>query len=181
MAALKASHYLRLNIAALLARDHVTPAGLALACGGKDRSWMTRFLNGQRHELQLADIEKIADFFGKQPYELFQPKTGTITDRRVAKLDRRSGTERRVGHAYRAMLPVAATVESLRRPTGASYAVVASPYAEKLARLSADYDRAVSSLLAQAESRGQTAPSGAAVAGAHSRRRTVRRPRPPKA
>lgn len=176
----KTAEEIRTNITALLTRDHVTPSALSGACG-HTRSWMSRFLQRKRHELQLGDLDKIADFFQIAVYDLFRPTHGSISDRRRLKGDRRTGLDRRVGHAYRAMLPVAAAIDPLRRQTGASYAVVASPYAEKLARLSADYDRAVSSLLAQAESRGQTAPSGAAVAGAHSRRRTVRRPRPPKA
>lgn len=176
----KASHTLRLNIEALLARDHVTPAALAMACGGKDRSWMTRFLNQQRHELQLEDIEKIADFFGKQVYELFHPRTSTVTDRRVDKGDRRAGIERRKGHVKRDMLRLEAAISAHHPRQKGPYAVVASPLFEELAKLTADHEAKVHALFQKAESGGQTPAARRAIAGTRPRRRAVRRSNPVK-
>jgi hypothetical protein len=88
----------------LLAARQESQTTLARWCG-HDKSWLNKFLNEGRG-LQLVDLDKIAAFFGVEPYQLFQPGIGRLTERRVNP-DRRSGRERRVGHTGR-------LVESLR-------------------------------------------------------------------
>ena len=98
----KAAEQVRQNIAALLAARKERASGLAFALR-KHRSWMTRFLNGQRNELQIRDIDRIADFFGIATYQLFQPGISAVTERRRSG-ERRTGRDRRIGHAPRVAL-----------------------------------------------------------------------------
>jgi transcriptional regulator with XRE-family HTH domain len=154
----------------------VRPSALAFALG-KSRSWITRFLNGQRQELQISDLDRIADFFGKETYQLFQPGNSFVTERRLSIRDRRTGEDRRVGHAYRAMLTTSHAIEAHRSHGKGRHAdVVAAPLAEKLKRLAAAYERDLGALLTEAtKSRGQNATPRGTVAGPHARRRAVRR------
>lgn len=132
----KTAEEVRLNIEALLRRDGVTPAALAGALR-KHRSWMSRFLARKRHELQLCDLDKIADFFQVTPYDLLRPSGGSVTNRRRTKLERRSGIERRVSHARHAMLTAAAEIDRVRPVTGSrhveeAYALTKDPKVNRL-------------------------------------------------
>jgi transcriptional regulator with XRE-family HTH domain len=97
---LKALYVLRNNIAGLLTIQRRSQSALARAVmgdserGRKDKSWINKFLNGTR-EIQLKDLDAIAQFFGVQPYQLFQPGTIALTERRSGR-DRRRGQERRM-------------------------------------------------------------------------------------
>lgn len=86
---------LRQNISAILVARRESQTALARWLG-KDRSWINKFLNGHR-EVQLKDLDRIADFFGIEAYQLFQPGISHLTERRK-KSDRRSGLDRRQGH-----------------------------------------------------------------------------------
>lgn len=96
---MKAPFILRHNITALLAARKETATSLARYCGNH-KTWASQFLTGKRDELQLEDIDKIADFFGIANYQLFQPGINTLTERRRT-LDRRASQERRIGHQGR--------------------------------------------------------------------------------
>lgn len=66
------------------------------------KAWINKFLNDQTDtvEIQIKDVDRIASFFGIEPYQLFQPGISALTERRLS-IDRRSGRERRVGHQGR--------------------------------------------------------------------------------
>lgn len=123
MSNLRALYLLRQNISGLLSARRETQAELAFALG-HGKSWINKFLNGDR-EVQLKDLDRIADFFGIATYQLFQPGITPLTERRHQK-DRRSGHDRRVGHSHRLMAEVAATMrrthprqaEKIKKKTG---------------------------------------------------------------
>lgn len=167
---------IRTNLLALLHRDRVTPAALSFACG-HNRSWMSRFLQRKRHELQLADLDRIADFFAVATYDLFRPSAGSITDRRKIR-ERRSGLERRVGHAQRTMLATAAELARVRgkgRDAQASSDRASDPLYRLIERFARDLDP----LLAQAHPGGQTPVVGPPQPGARPRRRVAGGPPDP--
>lgn len=89
---------LRQNIAALLRERKEDQKTLAFTMG-RHPTTINKFLKGSR-ELQLADLDKIAQFFGLATYQLFQPGISSVTERRQGR-DRRSGRDRRVGHIGR--------------------------------------------------------------------------------
>lgn len=85
------------NIRALLrARGH-SQHDLAMWCRNSD-VWLSFILNGKRG-VSLEDLDRIADFFGLETYELFLPGISSLTERRTRQ--RRSGLERREGHKER--------------------------------------------------------------------------------
>lgn len=96
---MKAPFIVRQNLGSLLAGRKETAAALARYVG-KHKTWMSQFLTGKRSELQLSDLDKIADFFGIATYQLFQPGISTLTERR-SRTDRRTGRDRRIGHDVR--------------------------------------------------------------------------------
>lgn len=104
---------LRANIAELMYVQGVSQTALALQLS-RSKSWINKFLNGTR-EVQLKDLDRLADFFGLSVFELFLPGISKVTDRRKG-ADRRSGKERRLGHAARLARRLADSVE---RPTSA--------------------------------------------------------------
>lgn len=108
---MKATYLLRRNIEALLQARKETQTSLAFAIGHK-KSWINKFLNGTR-QLQLKDLDRIADFFGLATYQLFQPGISSLTERRKLK-DRRSGQDRRISRAQREMISVTGEIEKLR-------------------------------------------------------------------
>ena len=71
MSDLSALYIIRTNIAGLLTTRHQSQVDLA-SWLRKDKSWINKFLNGTR-EIQLKDLDRIADFFGLATYQLFQP------------------------------------------------------------------------------------------------------------
>lgn len=114
---MKAVRLLSENIQALLKGRGQSQHDLAQWCRHSD-VWLSYFLSGKR-EIQFADLDRIADFFGIATYQLFQPGISPLTERRVK--DRRNGRDRRMGHAHRVMLHVASDIERARtRPQAAS-------------------------------------------------------------
>jgi transcriptional regulator with XRE-family HTH domain len=90
---LQALYILRNNIAGALTARRESQSALARWLR-KDKSWINKFLNGTR-EIQLRDLDRIAQFFGLATYQLFQPGIAPITERRSGR-DRRTGHDRRV-------------------------------------------------------------------------------------
>ncbi len=107
---LKAVNQLRDNINALLRERGTDQKALAFAMR-RHPTTVNKFLRGTR-ELQLADLDAVASFFGLDTYRLFQPGISAVTERR--KRERRSGQERRIGHALRQMQQIGAEIELVR-------------------------------------------------------------------
>lgn len=81
----------RQNVSALLANRGQNMADLAFHCG-HDKSWASKILRGDR-DPQLADFDRIADFFGLYVYQLLQPGISPLLERRIG--ERRTGRDRR--------------------------------------------------------------------------------------
>lgn len=111
MSDLRALFIIRTNISGLLHQRNESQKDLA-GWLSKDKSWMNKFLNGTR-EIQLKDLDRIADFFGLATYQLFQPGVVPGSERRSGR-ERRSGADRRVSHAHRNMISVASEINRLR-------------------------------------------------------------------
>jgi len=89
----KAVVQLRMNIELLLNRRREEQKALA-AHMGRHPTTLNKFLKGTR-EIQMVDLDKIADFFGLATYQLFQPGIAPLTERRKVR-DRRTGIDRRI-------------------------------------------------------------------------------------
>lgn len=151
---MKALRLLAENISALLkARGH-SQHDLAQWCRHTD-VWLSAILS-QKREIQLEDLDRVADYFGLVTYQLFQPGIARSTERRVS--ERRTNKERRIAQNSRAMLELRAELDSLGPAgKGARHGAPASPLAAELRRLTADHERRISQLLSQAQSGGQAA------------------------
>lgn len=96
-ATVKASYLFKQNIDALLrARGHNRHA-LAQFCRRSD-AWLSKILGKDERNLPLKYLDRMADFFGLAPYQLFLPGISPMTERRKTS-DRRSGRDRRLGMA----------------------------------------------------------------------------------
>jgi transcriptional regulator with XRE-family HTH domain len=161
---LRALVLLRQNIEAMLFARKESQAALATALG-HSRAWINKFLNGER-QLQLKDLDRIADFFGVPTYQLFQPGMSRLNERRV--VERRSGRDRRVGHAHRALGAVAADLDRVRGRGGAPRydpTPAPPPAPDPVRTLVAEFATRIAPLLA-ADLGRQTADSrGAGAAG----------------
>lgn len=161
---LRALVLLRQNIQAMLDARKDSAAALAAALG-HSRAWISKFLTGER-QIQLKDLDRIADFFGVPTYQLFQPGMSRNNERRIR--DRRSGRDRRVGHAHRALGAVAADLARARGLKGPpSYEETAPPAA------AADPVRALVAEFADRFAALQAAESGRQAAGDRGARATV--------
>lgn len=100
---MKATYQLRQNINALLKARQQRPVDLAQWCH-RSRSWISKILSEDRsdktkvRELNIEDLDRIADFFGLAAYQMFQPGISPLTERRTG-FDRRSGRDRRIRSA----------------------------------------------------------------------------------
>lgn len=108
---LKAPYILAQNIKSLLTARHQTAKSLAVWCRHSE-PWIGKFLAGKR-EVQLRDLDRIADFFGLATYQLFQPGISPLTERRKGR-DRRGGRDRRVSNAFREMKLADISLEEAR-------------------------------------------------------------------
>lgn len=108
---MKATRILAENISHLLRARGESQHSLAFWCGHSD-VWLSKFLKHER-EVQLKDLDRIADFFGIATYQLFQPGISPITERRKSG-ERRSGHDRRVSHAFRAAKETARAIDDAR-------------------------------------------------------------------
>lgn len=166
---------LRLNIEDLLLTRKESQKALADHMGVHPTT-INKFLKGTR-EVQLADLDAIADFFGVATYQLFQPGISALTERRAS--DRRTGRDRRIGHDVRQARRLTATLPPAKDGRRAPQVVATSPALEEFHRLADEYARRLRTLLSQAESGGQTATARRALPPAPPRRRGVRGSDPP--
>lgn len=170
---MKAARILAENIRELLKRGGFTQHDLAFACRHSD-PWISDFLAGKK-EIQFADFDVIADFFGLKAHELLRPGISHLYERRRS--ERRSGRERRIEATQRGVLGLARRIEP-HRPTGKgrAHVVASSPLHEELRKLTADHERRVSALISQAESWGQAPTAGVEEPPPPRRRRSARGP-----
>jgi len=88
---IKAEYLLLENIRALLAARGVDAKALAFAVG-HSQAWISKILNGDR-KMSIANMDKIAAYFGLTAAQLLSPGISALTERRRG--DRRKGDERR--------------------------------------------------------------------------------------
>lgn len=172
---LRAVNQLRENVKALLFVRKEDQKTLAFAAG-IDPSTLSKFLKGDR-EIQLANLDGVAEFFGIAPYQLFQPGISTLTERRIAQ--RRTSHERRIGHTQRVMLGVVSQEMDKFHPKGkgSPHVVVASssPLMDALQREAAEFARRVEAIRARyASPGGQTPVPRKALPAARTSRRSRR-------
>ncbi len=108
---MKASRILAENVSALLKLRGLSQHDLAQWCRHSD-VWLSNFLAGKR-QIQLKDLDRMADMLGVVTYQLFQPGIAPSTERR--KTQRRSGTDRRISHQTRVLNALAQQIEPHRR------------------------------------------------------------------
>jgi transcriptional regulator with XRE-family HTH domain len=162
---LTAINLLRRNISDLLLRRKESQTSLAFALG-RGKSWINKFLNGQR-EIQLKDLDRIADFFGIATYQLFQPGISHLTERRSG-IERRSNRDRRISNATKLARELDAKIRPRLKDAHATTATIDTP----LRALITEFEQRVSRLLSQAESGRQIATPRTRTAAKTSRHRT---------
>jgi transcriptional regulator with XRE-family HTH domain len=106
---LKVQYLLRQNIDALLKARGQKRKDLALYCH-RTESWLSQIFGQGDRNIPLKYLDRMAGFFGLEPYQLFQPGISPLTERRTG-LDRRSGVDRRVSHVAEMRLPVPSQIE----------------------------------------------------------------------
>jgi hypothetical protein len=97
MGRVKSQFVLKQNIRTLLRARGLNQSSLAFFCR-KTESWISQILTKPNRGFRMGELDCIADFFGLEVYQLFQPGISPLTERRSGR-DRRSGVERRVSHA----------------------------------------------------------------------------------
>jgi hypothetical protein len=180
---LKALYLLKQNLRTLLWKRKEDQVTLAKHVG-HTKAWINKFLSpnppppGEKEPaISLRDLDRIADFFGLAPYQLFQPGISALTERRTS-ADRRSGQDRRIGHTARLLTELRVELNKVPHfatPTpGGTYDLSTVPPAVivlEAARLVAEHP--------QLKLSGkQTSGARRRVAGAPRRHRSVRRPDP---
>lgn len=96
---MKANALLKENIDALLRARGQSRKDLAQWCR-RTESWISKIFRNPNKEFPMQYLDRAADFFGVQPYQLFQPGISTLTERRTG-LERRTASDRRIGHPGR--------------------------------------------------------------------------------
>lgn len=147
---LKAINQLRENVKTLLRVRKEDQKTLAFAIG-RHPTTINKFLKGTR-EIQLQDLDRMADFFGLATYQLFQPGISLLTERRQGP-DRRTGRERRVGHRFRALqgpalMSLRLNLVDRKRP------IDGRTFADRYARLTLLQQQALELLLTECEATG---------------------------
>lgn len=157
MHSMKATRRLAENVVELLERHHLTQHDLAQWCRKSD-PWVSQFLRGERN-WQLDDLDRVADCFGLQTYQLFIPGVSARTERRAG-VDRRSVKDRRVGQAQRFMMNTAKEIDGYhpRRRT-APHVAASSPLTEALARIAEDTNKRIAAAIRQFSDVGHEAPT----------------------
>ncbi len=94
---MKADDLFKHNVTSLLrARSH-TNHDLAQWCRRSD-AWISKILGAENRNLPLKYLDRIADFFGLDAFQLFVPGITPLSERRSGQ-PRRSGRDRRFGMA----------------------------------------------------------------------------------
>ncbi len=101
---MKAGYLFKLNVEALLRQRGHTHHDLAQWCHRTD-AWLSKILGKDDRNLPLKYIDRIADFFGLETYQLFAPGITPLTERRHAK--RRVLKDRRMAAAVENEIPAA--------------------------------------------------------------------------
>jgi transcriptional regulator with XRE-family HTH domain len=137
------------NLAALLKARGMKQKDLAQWCHHSE-VWISSILAGKR-DVQLKDLDRIADFFGYSPYQLFQPGIARSSERRVG--ERRTGRDRRNVASFRAIAELSRSVESLRGDHGRAPFVAPS-----IQKILADAEAKIAAVLAaqETDTGGQT-------------------------
>jgi hypothetical protein len=180
----KADHVLRANIEHLLAARKEDQKTLAQWCG-HDKSWINKFLNKGRG-ISLKDFDKIADFFGLETYQLFQPGISRLTERR-SQTDRRTGQDRRIGHTNRLVSHLRMELNkvphmSATSAPGASHASSRVSFVPpEVQAILADAEARIAAVYAESAAGGQAPRHRRARAGSTRRDRSVRVPHPDEA
>lgn len=173
MTQLKATRLLSLNISALLRARGNKQKDLSEWCHHSE-VWLSKFLKGDR-EMQLKDLDRVADFFGLATYQLFQPGIASSTERRSGS-DRRTARERRIGQSKRLLGELADTIDAARAPeTQRGRTDDDATEATPLRSLVRDFERRFERLVAQADAGRQDSRARAAVAPSGARARPARR------
>ena len=94
---MKAGYLFKHNIRALLRARGQRKHDLAQWCRRSD-AWISKILGDANRNIPLKYLDRIADFFGLEAYQLFLPGLTPIAERRSGR-DRRSGQDRRLGMA----------------------------------------------------------------------------------
>jgi hypothetical protein len=167
--AMKANRLLKANIDALLRGRRQTRKDLAQWCY-RSESWISNIFKEERREFAVSILDRVADFFGVETYQLFQPGITPLLERRSA-ADRRKGRERRIGHAHRLMVSLDSAVHPYRSTPSheetVGHAVRPSPRAAadlhaRIARLTQQYEADLSALVSEADA-GRQAPADPAT------------------
>lgn len=166
---LRATQIMRENISALLSARKQSQSDLA-SWLRKDKSWINKFLNGHR-QIQLKDLDRIADFFGLATFQLFQPGISPLTERRRSG-DRRSGHDRRVGHSYREMRELQSVVHP---PRAGSHEADQRRQAATLRREAEAFLKRIDTVLSSSESGRQDPTPRAPQSSPRPRRRAAGR------
>lgn len=90
---MKAHHLLKKNIDALLKARGRQRKDIAVYCR-RSEAWLSQIFTNEDRNMPLKYLDRIADFFGLETYQLFQPGLIPDTDRRTGR-ERRSGLDRR--------------------------------------------------------------------------------------
>lgn len=106
---------LKANIDALLRKQGAHRKDLAMWCWNRSESWISKIMRNPNKGFSWKYLDRIADFFGRDTYELFQPGLSEETERRRG-TDRRKGQERRVGHQAQLKAATLATQIDAARP-----------------------------------------------------------------
>lgn len=166
---LKALYLLKQNIRALMTLRHIDQPGLAKWVG-HSKAWINKFLNDPVAEIQIKDLDKIADALGVATYQLFQPGTVHLTERRSA-VDRRRSRERRIGQAGRQLATLRTELDKLPHPqrvhATATAARAAAVVPEPVQRVLAAAERQIAAIYAElGRQTASTGTDGAVVPGA---------------
>jgi len=100
---LKAHVLLKQNIDALLKARHLKRKDLAAWCR-RSESWLSQIFRSDERNVPLKYLDRIADFFRLETYQLFQLGVVPNTDRRGG-TDRRTLRDRRVNRAEDILKP----------------------------------------------------------------------------
>lgn len=97
MTQLRGLYIIRQNVPVLMKARQLNQTDVS-SWLGKGKSWINKFLKGTR-QIQLKDLDRLADILGVATYQLFQPGIARSAERRIS--ERRRRGERRIAHAER--------------------------------------------------------------------------------
>jgi len=163
---MKAAVLLKENIDELLRRRNQHRKDLAQWCY-RSESWISKIFRTQKRELPQKYLDRIADFFGLSVYQLFQPGIGKASERRVG--ERRTGKDRRITNSVRLAQTLGASIDAIHPRRHAL--IHESPTIVEGKRLTAEYERRISALLAEADAGRQAPQARQGQSKARARRR----------